>query len=112
MSRDLDENALAAKVDDIIEGYGRNFVFHVKDDVSSPYTRKGSPPRAADELRAGENAEDNIILFLISAKDLPFDPYNTMKVVDSLDSHTYRVTGVDPITSGDLVQAYRIRAAR
>jgi len=112
MSRDLDENALAAEVDNIIEGYGRNFTFHVKNDLSSPYIRKGSPPRAADELRPSENAEDNILLFLVSAKDLPFNPYNTMKVVDSIDSHTYRVTGVDPITSGDLVQAYRIRMAR
>lgn len=112
MSRDLDEAALAKDIDNIIEGYGRDFEFHVKDDVSSPYTRKGTPPRATNELRANENTEEEILEFLISAKDIPFTPYRTMKIIDSKDSTEYRVTNRDPIDSGLITQAYRIRMAR
>ena len=33
MSRDLDEQDLAEEIDDLIEGYSRDFEFHVKADV-------------------------------------------------------------------------------
>lgn len=112
MSRDLDEAELQREVYDLIRGYGRQAAFHIKDDGSSPYDWWITPPRATGDLRAGENAEDEIIRFLIPTLNIEFTPYRTMKIVDSKDSLTYRVTGIDPIDSGEITTAYRISAEK
>lgn len=112
MSQKLNEDKLQKRVYEIISGYGRQADFHIKDDNDSPYTTWITPPRNTRELEAGSNAEEDLVQFLISTKDLEFDPYRTMKVIDSKDSQTYRVIKVDPIDSGLITTAYRIRAAK
>ena len=113
MSNKLDEVALQKKVYDIIVGYGRQATFTVKaTPTPTTHVRWITPPRASKALDEVSNSQEDTMQFLIPSKDVGFDPYATMKVVDSKDSKTYRVIRVDPIDSGLITTAYRIVVGR
>lgn len=108
MSKLLDENALLDKLHDKIEGYGTDAIFIEKDDTQ--HTRKITPPRIEKVLIPSGNAEEETLVCLVGAKDLPFDPKRLMRMKHN--SVTYRVTDFEPLSSGDLVQAYKVFLAR
>jgi hypothetical protein len=113
MSKELDETTeVLQETYDAIVGYGRQATFTVKGTPDVDHEWWISPPRAAESLRANENTQTEVLEFLIPALDIPFTPKRLMQVVDSKDDDKYQITNVDPLDSGLLTAAYRIRAAR
>jgi len=111
MSKLLDEVGIQAKVKVKIEGYGRLATFYQSNDTTS-HAWYITPPRQVESLSAGGNAPQATHQCLVAAKDIPWNPQATLRMVDGKTSLTYRVVQVDPIDSGDLTQAYRMWMAR
>ena len=104
MSRDLDEVALLNEVNDIVEGYGLDAIFITAD--KSEYIRKITPPRNEKRLAPDGNAQEERLVCIVSAKDLPFDIKRLMRMTHRGKNH--QLIDYDAIESGDLIQAYKL----
>lgn len=111
MSAGLDEAALGKKVKNIIIKYGRPATFYEGDD-STNHPWYITPPRASETSSPDGNAQEEALLCLSPAKDIPFSMKRMNRVIDSKDSRDYRIISFDPIDSGEATAAYRIRLAR
>ena len=111
MSRDLDEQEVLDDVFDVIRGYGRKATFYSADE-SETWPWYISPPKENRILEPGGTAPEDSHRSIVAAKGIPFEPKRMSKMVDSKDSSTWRIVGADPIDSGLLTAAWRIRLAR
>lgn len=109
MSKALDETALLATIKTLIDDYGRNVTFYQADHSTAYAAVKMTPPR-----RVIGQPDDNIPtetkIGVISASGLAWTPFEGQRVVD--ESVSYYVTIVQPISSGDTTQAYKITFQR
>lgn len=111
MSRDLDEKELLDDVFDTIRGYGRLATFHAITGGAT-YPWYITPPVEVRSLAVGGNEPEETHKLLVAAKGITFTPTRLMKMTDSKDSQIWRIIGADPIDSGLLTAAWRIRLAK
>ena len=110
------DDKLRPKVVTIIDTYGKSVTFFTgtktadlaAGTVSGGVTQvvvKATPPESySSALVDGSNIRQGDLKITIAAKDLTFTPIAGQQV--TFDSRSFKVVGVMPIYSGDLVAAY------
>lgn len=111
MSKSLDEVSLLAEFKDLIDDYGRDITFYQTDEETAYDAVKMTPP-VREIVMNNDNIPVESKVGVVSASGLAFTPFNGQRMNDSINSLDYRVTQVQPLESGDLIQAYKITFQR